>query len=118
MLLALAMPTTRPLLPARSSRLMSSPCGHARALHDGEPCEQPVGVVLAADREELVEPAVARVAAGERLEPDLAHDRPDQVPVEVSPEWLSPPAFGLPDPNVHIRRDADQAKDARIEAEF
>jgi hypothetical protein len=67
MLFAFAMPTTRPLLPIRSSRLMSSPCGHARALHDGEPCEQAVGVVVATDREQFVEPAVAHVAAGERL---------------------------------------------------
>ena len=45
----------------------SSPGDHARALHDGEPCEQAVGVVVAADREQIVEPAVADVAAGEGL---------------------------------------------------
>src|SRR5688572_2237688 len=102
MLFALAMPTTRPLLPVRSSRLMSSPCHHARALHDGEPRQQAVRVVVAADRKQFVAPSVAHVAAGERLEPDLSHDRPDQVPIEVRPEWLSPPAFGLTDPNVDI----------------
>ena len=87
-----------------------------RALHDGEPCEQAVGVVVAADREQLVEPAVAHVAAGERLEPDLAHDRPDQIPIEVRP--AVGPSLPPHRPNVDIRRDADQAEDARIEAEL
>ena len=45
----------------------TSPCDHARALHDGEPCQQMVGVVVAADREQIVEAAVADVAAGEGL---------------------------------------------------
>ena len=44
-----------------------SPCDHARALHYGEPCQQMVGVVVAANPEQIVEPAEADVAAGEGL---------------------------------------------------
>ena len=44
-----------------------SPCDHARALHYCEACQQMVGVVLAADPEEVVDSAVADVAAGEGL---------------------------------------------------
>src|SRR4029453_6204324 len=98
--------------------LVSSPCDHARALHDGKPREQAVGVVLAADREQIVESPIAHVAAGERLESNLARDRPEEIPVEVRPECLAPPAVDLAHPHVHIRRDADQAEAARIEAEL
>src|SRR5678816_1655709 len=92
----------------------ASRCDHALALHDGEPCEQAIGVIVTADREQLVEAAVAHVAAGERLQPYLAHHRPDEIPIEVRPEWLPPPAFGLTEPHIDIGRNADQAEDPRV----
>ena len=52
---------------ASESGCRASPCDHARALDDGEPCQQLVGVVFAADREQVVEATVADVAAGEGL---------------------------------------------------
>src|ERR1700754_2639240 len=84
--------TCSPLLQRRSKR-SRSPCDHAFAVHDGEPYDQVVGVIVAADPEDVVETAIPHVAPGERLKPQLRVFVPDQVAIEMSPERFSSPAL-------------------------
>src|SRR6266542_4362161 len=95
-----------------------SPCDHAFPVHYRKPRDQAVGVVVTADPEEVVQTAVPRVSADERLEPHLARDRPDEVPIEMNPARLSAPALLLAESEMDIRRDADETEHARVEAEL
>jgi hypothetical protein len=84
-------------------------------MHHREPREQAVGVVVAADPHEVVQSAVRYVSAGERLEPSVGLY---QVTVEVRPERPLPPTLRFAKPKMDIRRDADETKDSRVEAEL
>jgi hypothetical protein len=95
-----------------------SPCDHAFPVHYRKPRDQAVGAVVTVDPEEVVRTAVPRVSADERLEPHLARDRPDEVPIEVKPTGLSPPALLLAESEMDIRRDADETEHSRVEAEL
>src|SRR5207245_9904804 len=75
---------------------------HALAVHRGKPRDQAVGVVVAADPGEVVQTALPDVSAGERLEPHAAVDRPDEIPIEVSPARLSPPALFLAESEMDV----------------
>src|SRR3989442_8623152 len=79
-----------------------SPCDHALAVHHGKPRDQAVGVVVAADPGQVVQTAVPHVSARERLEPHAAVDRPDEIPIEVSPARLSPPALFLAESGMDV----------------
>src|SRR5262245_54342875 len=100
--------------PARSR----SPCDHSFPLHHREPRDQSVQLVVTADTQEVVQTAVPHVSADERLKPRAALDHPDEVPVEVRPARLSPPALGLAEPKMDIRRDTDETEQSRVQAEF
>src|SRR5215471_17659871 len=106
-----------PLCEPRSS-CSRSPCDHAFPMHHRESRDQAVGVVVTADPEQVVQTAVPRVSADERLEPHLARDRPDEVAIEVHPDRLSPPALFLAEPEMDIRRDADETEHSRVEAKL
>src|SRR5262249_41206492 len=106
-----------PLCEPRSS-CSRSPCDHAVPTHHRESRDQSVGVVVTADPEEVVQTAVPRVSADERLEPHLARDRPDEVAIEVNPDRLPPPALLLAEPEMDVRRDADEPEHSRVEAEL
>src|SRR5262249_28785865 len=83
-----------------------------------EPRDQSVGVVVTADTQEVVQTAVPHVATDERLKARPALDHPDEVPVEVSPARLSPPALGLAEPKMDIRRDTDETEHSRVQTEL
>src|SRR5207245_6655188 len=87
-------------------------------VHHGEPRDQVVGVVVSTDPEEVVQTAVPRVSTGERLKPYSPVVGPDEVAIEMSPEWFSPPAPRLAEPEMDIRRNADETEDSRVEVEL
>src|SRR5437660_11818139 len=87
-------------------------------MHHCKPRYPAVGVVVAADPGEVVQTAVPHVSADERLEPHAAVDRPDEIPIEVNPARLSSPALFLAEPEMDVRRDADETEHPRVEAEL
>src|SRR5262252_1108553 len=106
-----------PLLEPRPA-WTGSPCDHSFPLHHCEPRDQSVRVVVTADTQEVVQTAVPHVATDERLKARPALDHPDEVPVEVSPARLSPPALGLAEPKMDIRRDTDETEHSRVQTEL
>src|SRR5215471_4199410 len=100
--------------PVRSS----SPCDHSFPLHHRKPRDQSVQLVIAADTQEVVQTAVPHVSAHESLKARPAIDHPEEVPVEVRPARLSPPAFGLAEPKMDVRWDTDETEHSRVQAEL
>src|SRR5262245_9062555 len=95
-----------------------SPCDHSFPLHYREPRDQSVQAVITTDTQQVVQTAVPHISADERLKAGPAIDHPDEVPVEVGPASLSPPAQSLAEPKMDIRRDTDETEYSRIETEL
>src|SRR5262249_39480806 len=100
------------------SNCLRSPCDHAFSMHHREPRDQAVGVVVAADSEQVVQTAVPHVSADEGLKPHPAFHRSDEITVEVSPARLSSPALGLAETKMNVRWNADETEHSRVDAEI